>query len=178
MTKKRRSKGKHSLFVYDSKEEFLRRMEDLVLAALHRGEVIVFLAPAKDLTILEERLTAAGVDVSAERAKGNYHPFGAETLLDELLINEWPCEERFNAFVEKLSSLAGDRKVRVVGEVGALLLERKLPMVTVALEELWRGAIEECGFDLSCAYPEEAFRNHQPCFHAICAAHSDIVRGL
>lgn len=169
--------GNHCLLTYRSREEFVDRMEELIREGLGAGETVGFCASVQSLADVEEKLSAAGVDVQGARERRAYIPICVDSLLEELLLNEWPREARFRSFLESIAPESSDRRVRLVGELGALLLGKNQPMVAVALEELLHQARKRYGFDLYCAYPDEAFRNQHPYFHAICAAHSEVVRG-
>src|SRR5262249_20760656 len=93
--------------------------------------------------------------------------------------NGWPDEGRFAAVVGDLvTRIAGRRlRIRVFGEMVALLWERGQREAAIHLEKLWNALGQQHRFALLCAYPMAGFRgvaDDAPLLQ-VCAQHSETI---
>jgi MEDS: MEthanogen/methylotroph, DcmR Sensory domain len=94
------------------------------------------------------------------------------------MVQNWPDEERFSKFVETLilRAAVNDRRVRVFGEMVALLWARGQAAATVRLEHLWEQFCNSQSFSLFCAYPKAGLTKElTDSFATICAAHTLVL---
>jgi len=97
------------------------------------------------------------------------------------MVNGWPDEERFTDFVTTLMGRAKKNggKVRVFGEIVAVLWDQGHCGATVQLETLWHRIQPEKGFCLYCAYPKSGFtQDATDSIDNICRSHSKVIDGF
>jgi PAS domain-containing protein len=123
---------------------------------------------------------AAGHDVAAARGEGRYVSWDAAEILARLLVEGWPDEHHFREMVGEVIARAADsarpRRVRVFGEMVALLCLEGAPEAAIRLEELWNGLADALPCALRCAYPLRAFptASHGGSFAGVCNQHTRV----
>jgi hypothetical protein len=170
----------HLVQIYQDDRVFLEALEGFVAAGLRAGEGVVIIATPAHLAGLEQRLSAAGVDVKLAALKDHYIALDAESILAKFMLGGWPDDVLFKHVVHDLLRRAGKggRRVRAFGEMVALLWERGHAAATVRLEHLWHQMCQDKGLSLFCAYPRLGFtQDADSSIQEICAAHSKIVHG-
>ncbi|MES3022661.1 MAG: EAL domain-containing protein [Pseudomonadota bacterium] len=122
----------------DTLEAFVR--EGLVL-----GEAAVVVATLPHLAALDERLGRHGVDLDAVRACGQYVPLVAEDTLAAFMVDGWPDDALFASEVKTVLTRAqsAGRRVRVFGEMAAILMARGDSTATMRLDYLWNQMCEQ-----------------------------------
>ncbi len=145
-----------------------------VEAGLRADEACVVVATKAHYSLIEARLS----ERAPARASSIVALDAAETL-GKFMVKGWPDEKRFAATVGTLlrrASGGGRRKVRVFGEMVAVLLAKGNANATVRLEQLWNQLISDLSFSLLCAYPVRALRaeEHHRSIRMICAEHSGV----
>jgi len=109
-----------------------------------------------------------------------YIPLDAEETLSKFMVNNWPDE---GLFIETVSALLdkaqkNNRRLRVFGEMVALLWAKGHSGATVHLEHLWNRFCEKAAFSLFCAYPKNGFtEDMNTSMQHICGAHSKMIKG-
>lgn len=170
----------HFVQIYTNDDAFLASLESFVRAGLKRGETVVVVATEAHRNGLEERLGARDPETIRGWAPGQYLAFDAEQSLAKFMVEGWPDERLFNRWVEDVlvRSQAGKRRVRVFGEMVALLWARGQNGATIQLEHLWNGFVARNRFSLYCAYPKAGFtQDSLESMEYICATHSRVVEG-
>ena len=149
----------HVVQIYDNDEEFLDLLEGFVANGLKAGEAVVLVGTEAHLSALEMRLKLLDLDLAALKLQEQYLPFKAEEMLPKFMVNDWPDYSRFMQLASEMLSIARkiDRKVRVFGEMVALLWEQGKTGATIMLEQLWNMYCEKEPATLLCAYPKSAF---------------------
>ena len=106
-----------------------------------------------------------------------YISLDAETLLPDLLVDNFPDEGRLRAAVGGLLETAGEGPIRIFGEMVALLWERGDVAAALKLEKLWNGLAEDYRFSLFCAYPASLFQGSASLesYLRMCGTHSHLV---
>lgn len=168
----------HLVHFYDDDDVFLDSLEDFVASGLALDDTVILIATPAHIERLEERLTARGIDVAAARRRDYYIALDAEEVLSSFMENGWPDEERFRQMVSDLLSRARqqDRRIRVFGEMVAVLWAQGHRGATVRLEHLWHMYCESEDFSLYCAYPQLGLtQDAAEAVEAICAAHSRVI---
>ncbi|HVL05810.1 MAG TPA: MEDS domain-containing protein [Acidimicrobiales bacterium] len=138
------------------------------------GAVIVVATPGHR-SAFETALAASGVDIFAAAADGRYVSFDAATLLARLLADGVPDAGAFSREVGGLlegMAIAG-RRLRIYGEMVALLWEAGNAASAVALEDLWNELASSYDFELLCAYRLTTFDNESDAlaFRRVCEQH-------
>ncbi|HWP71812.1 MAG TPA: MEDS domain-containing protein [Gemmatimonadaceae bacterium] len=151
--------SEHLLQIYDSERVFLDTLEGFVSGGLRAGEGIIVIATDAHIEGLESRLLASGLDLEAMRYAGQYTSLNAEEVLSQFIVDRWPDKDLFQRTMTGLLARAGasGRKIRVFGEMVAVLWQRGEHGATVRLEYLWHQLTTSVGFSLLCAYPKSAF---------------------
>jgi hypothetical protein len=173
----------HLLQIYPDDDEFIATLTDFVAAGLNAGEGVIVLATSEHLHALEDRLRAGSaarppIDLDAAIQQDRYLPMQAQTALAKFMVDGWPDEYHFDAFVTSFLKRAGrgGRRVRAFGELVALLWRQGHSGATVRLEHLWHKLCHQRGFSLFCAYPRIGFtQNADASIKEICAAHSRVL---
>jgi len=169
----------HLAQIYDTDNAFLDTLEGFVADGLRAGESAIVIATPTHLQILEQRLTAAGLDVAELRWRDQYVSLDAEETLQLFMKDGWPDEQRFVRLVRGLLACASrdGRKVRAFGEMVAVMWARGQRAATLHLEHLWHQLCETDNFSLLCAYPRAGFtQDAASSINEICAAHSTVLQ--
>ncbi|WP_181373214.1 EAL domain-containing protein [Massilia glaciei] len=125
-------------------------LEAFVREGLALGEAAVVVATAPHLAALAERLGGHGVDLDAARAGGQYVPLGAEETLAAFMVDGWPDDALFASEVKAVltRAQAAGRRVRVFGEMAAILMARGDSTATMRLDYLWNQMCEQQSLSL------------------------------
>ena len=172
----------HIVQFYEADGFLLDAVGVFVGEALRAGDAAVVIATEAHRAGLEDRLRAAGLDLATARAGGRYVALDAAETLARLT----PCGSggvpepaRFAAVVggALAGAAAGGRRVRVFGELVALLLEAGDPAAALRLEALWNELQETHAFTLLCGYPLGGFGAGAAdgLLGEVCAAHTRVV---
>src|SRR5262249_2735722 len=133
--------GAHTLHVRASDDSFHDDVVEMLLAALARREMAVVLGTAGLRTSLTSGLKAAGCDVSAMRAQGNYFEFDAADALSQFMRNGRPDAGELGKMVDDLEGLrlagAGRSRVTIFGEMAGLLMQDGEFEAAVQVEQTW-----------------------------------------
>jgi hypothetical protein len=178
---KKAASCEHVVQFYRDEKILLDALEGFAGNGLRAGdESVVVIATAGHLHELEKRLRAGGIDVDRVRWQNRYFALLAEEFLRGFMVNGWPDEDRFDEAVGGVIERArgNGRKVRVFGEMVAVLWARGLFSATLRLEQLWTGLTHSEELLVFCAYPtgDELSRAPMP-FDDICAEHSRVIPG-
>ena len=167
----------HCVQFYESDQVFLDALEAFVAGGLHQDDAIIVIATAAHRQALEARLECRGFDLAAAIGRDQFIALDAATTLKTLLVNDWPDEDRFNQLVAELLGRArrNHRKVRVFGEMVALMWAAGLAEATISLEHMWTRLCAQESFSLFCAFPKTGFAEDVcEALDKICAAHSKV----
>lgn len=168
----------HLLQIYESERVFLDTLEGFVSGGLRAGDGVIVVATEAHIERLELRLLASGMDLEAMRLAEQYTAMDAEDVLSQFMVDRWPDKDRFQRIMTGLLARAGGsgRKIRVFGEMVAVLWQRGDHGATVRLEYLWHQLTEAVGFSLLCAYPKAGFVGETAkAISELIALHSGVV---
>ena len=151
--------GGHAGQVYASEAELVDTLTGYAGGALWNGEAVLLVATHAHVSALEIRLRESGLDLSFLRRDDRYVAVPAETTLEQISVDGRPDEARFTAVVEGLLERADwpRRRVRLFGEMVALLWQRGQYEAALHLERLWNRFLETHALPLLCAYPRRDF---------------------
>lgn len=167
----------HLLQIYESDDLFLRALEGFVVTGFLYGDAVIIIATSSHLEALEKRLKE-DFSIGKLKSSGQYIPVDAEEALPEFIIDDKVDENLFKIFVNNLFTKAqkDGRKVRVFGELVALLWGQGNRSATIKLEQLWDELCNSGVMCLFCAYPKSGFRQDiHDSIKEICLHHSKMI---
>ncbi|MBW3581424.1 MAG: MEDS domain-containing protein [Actinobacteria bacterium] len=142
---------------------------------LRGGETAIVVATEAHLELFETALLS-GVDVGAARADGRYLALDADEALSRFMVDGAPDPTRFWTTIGGLVATAtgSGRRVRIYGEMVAVLWAEGNVAAAIALEDLWNELGRIRPFSLLCAYPTTAFDRVESTtlFRVLCEQHS------
>ena len=169
----------HLVEFYDSEEFLVGTVSGFVGPVLNAGDAAIVVATADHRRAFEAALRRSGVDVASAAASGRYLSFDAAELLESFMVDGSPDPGRFADIAGRLIQRAGagGRRVRVYGEMVALLRDAGDVVSALTLEDLWNDLAATQDFMLLCAYPMRSFENRasEPAFKRICDQHSTVI---
>lgn len=167
----------HIAQFYQSDSALIESLGRFVASGLSAGECVIVIATPEHLRELGSNLAEKAIDLQVAVEQDRYVTLDAEIGLASFMVQNWPDDQRFSQFVEHLIRRAAvnNRRVRVFGEMVALLWARGQAAATVRLEHLWQQFCKTHSFSLFCAYPQAGFTKHPiDSFAEICAAHTQV----
>lgn len=172
------SQSEHIIHIYENDRALLDTLEQFVVGGLRKGESVIAVATASHLAELNETLNSYGVDMGTLRE--HFFCLDAGQALAQFMLDGWPDERLFTSFVEDVMERAtrDGRRVRIFGEMVAILWEQGNSAATVRLEQLWNKFCHTGAFPLLCAYPKSGFRRKSSSLGEILAAHTKLVNGM
>jgi PAS domain S-box-containing protein len=169
----------HVVEFYETERFLADTVTDFVGAGLHDGGAAVVVATSAHRYAFEQSLRHAGVDVEHAVDADRYLAFDAAELLARFMVDGAPDPLRFRETVGAVlrRAAAGSRRVRVYGEMVALLWADGDTEAAIALEGLWNDLAETHEFALLCAYPMSAFKDAASAasFAQICGTHTTVI---
>lgn len=173
--------SEHVVQFYETDDFLLDSVTEFVSSGLARGDACIVIATPAHRTALEQRLASDDMDVlAAARAGGTYIARDAHETLSTFMVDGAPAPERFSAIISNTiaRAAAGGRRVRVFGEMVALLWAEGNHAAAIRLEELWNDLHDrQVHFSLFCGYPMRSFEGeaYEAPFAAICQQHSQVI---
>ncbi len=145
----------HAVVFHRSDDELASVVTDYLLGALDNEGAAVIVATRAHRAAVEDRLEHAGVGISAARAAGSFVALDAAEVLSQFMINDYADPAGFwQAISPAIRTASRNRsRVRVVGEMVALLWANGLRGPAADLEALWTELMAQYSCSLLCAYP-------------------------
>src|SRR5437870_2139886 len=169
----------HFVQFYENDDFLLNSLSGYIGMGLSLGDACIVIATRAHRERLDQRLQSYGLDIFAARAFGQYLHLDADETLLQLTVDGQVDARRFAELAGGLMTRAaqGGRRVRVFGEMVALLCERGDAEAAVQLEEYWNELRTAHTFLLFCAYPMEscAGENLSEWLKSVCATHSRVI---
>jgi PAS domain S-box-containing protein len=169
----------HVVQFYESDACLLDAVGAFIGAALRAGDAGVVLATPAHRAGLEARLQAAGVDVATARARGQYVPLDAAATLSQFMVDGAPDPRCFVEGVGGIITRAatGGRRVRIFGEMVALLAVAGHHAAAIRLEQLWNDLQTTHPCSLFCAYPMDRLGGETlaELLSSVCAVHAHVI---
>lgn len=174
--------SQHLVQFYENDAFLNEEVLNFLSSGLWAGDAAIVIAAKPRLQYLEKRLRLNSLlgAINPNPDDPGYYTFhDAEETLSTFMIDGWPNEPRFVEVIGNMiehASQQGNRRVRVFGEMVALLWADGKQDVAMRVEELWNVVAERRHFTLLCAYPMSSFagEEHGTPFHEVCAAHSRV----
>jgi signal transduction histidine kinase len=165
----------HFVQFYEQDDFIVDSLCQFVTSGLEASETVVVAATDEHLNALNRSLSRRGVDVVAAITTGNYVTLSAETTLTQLKSGGEITFDRFNEVIGGtiLQTRISGRRVRVFGELVALLCAEGNIEAAVQLEDLWNQLKLKHPFSLFCAYPMQGFDDTS--LNAVCGTHAHVI---
>lgn len=171
--------SEHFVQFYETDEFLLDAMSGYVGMGLCTNDACIVVATKAHLEGLEERLRAKGLDVAAARAEGQIVLLDAADTLAKLMVDASVDAGRFAEIIGGMVRRAAEchGRVRIFGEMVALLWAAGNYEAVIRLEELWNQLHRTCSFALFCAYPMDGFggTSFAKLFDEICIGHGRVI---
>ena len=169
----------HVVQFYSHDDELTTSVTRFVSEGLLAGEAAVVVATAAHSAAIESALVEAGLDVDAARRTGNLTVVDAVEALSRNFVGVRPDADAFRREVGSLVSRAGapGRRVRIYGEMVALLWDAGRVAEAIELESLWNDLGRRVPFALFCGYPAPSIAGADVAdslLH-VCHLHSAVV---
>jgi signal transduction histidine kinase/CheY-like chemotaxis protein len=173
------SESEHFVQFYETDLFLLNSVGGFIGTGLRATDACIVVATKAHRDGLDARLQAYGVDVAAAGASGQYVSLDAAETLAEFMVDGSPDPVRFAGVVGGIIARAskGRSRVRVFGEMVALLWAGENRTAAIRLEELWNDLHATHPFVLFCAYPMNGFGGRalaEP-LGEVCATHSRVI---
>ena len=168
----------HFVQFYESDDFVLHSVSGFVGSALVRGDAAVVVATRAHRDAIDCALSDLGLDAAKLAADGRFVSLDAAEMMEKLLVGGMPDAPRFREVVGGMLSRLEKpgRRIRVFGEIVALLVEAGNLAAAIRLEELWNELGETHRFALFCAYPVGADLD-PAALGAVCRGHSGVIPG-
>ena len=180
-TKARVEPRDHVVLFYEDDTQLVRTVARYLLDGLSAHETVVVVATASHVQAFETTLGRAGIDVAEARSTGQLVMVDAAEAMSRFMVDGWPDAQAFNAELGELVRPAGgsDCRVRVYGEMVALLWAAGHVGAAIELEARWNELGRDVAFSLFCAYPAHSVIGdaHEDSFRHLCHSHSAVVGG-
>jgi signal transduction histidine kinase/ActR/RegA family two-component response regulator len=173
--------NEHFVQFYESEDYFIGSLAEYIAVGLHAGDAVVVVATESHLKALAHRLPELGVDGAAAEHSGNYLPLDAHHTLVNLMVNGKLSTEQFKSLLGGVVARANQQRgrVRVFGELVALLWADENYHDAIRLEKLWNELQLAEGFTLFCAYPMASLGKSvlEGPFGEVCCTHTRVIPG-
>ncbi|HEX8185440.1 MAG TPA: ATP-binding protein, partial [Blastocatellia bacterium] len=173
------SESEHFVQFYEADEFLLNSLSGYIGTGLGAGDTCIVVATKAHRDGLDERLRASGLDPVAARESGQYLSLDAAETLSMFMIDGSPEPGLFAGVVGDIIACAGKdrRRVRIFGEMVALLWAEGSYDAAIRLEELWNDLHKSYPFLLFCAYPMEGFgiEAFGKRIGKVCEGHSRVI---
>jgi anti-sigma regulatory factor (Ser/Thr protein kinase) len=163
---------RHGVLFYASEAELAEAVGSYVAEGLRRAESAVVVATPDHRMAIAGRLVAAGIDVEAAERTDHLVTCDAATTLGRVSLRGTPDPARFAAAMARLLPQTG--RVRIFGEMVALLWQDGRVDDAIRLEAMWCQWLEAAAAQLLCAYPASAL--HEEAASSLHALH-DVTIG-
>ena len=172
---------RHAVQFYETDRFLCDEVTRFVCEGLRAGESVVVVTTRLHREAIESKLKQQARFEDSQPAGGARLIWrDADETLSALLVNGWPdaarCENVLGALVDEASD-SGKVPARVFGEMVAVLCAAGNPEAALHLEQLWNELARHHAFSRLCAYPMRVFAGEEgrQAFHAICAAHFEVM---
>jgi hypothetical protein len=171
----------HVVQFYAHDDELIEPVCTFLADGLLAGEAAIVVATPAHLVALEIAMTAAGVDVVAARTLGTLVTADAAQTLSRVMPNGLPNARTFESEVGELvrRTVGSGRRLRIYGEMVALLWDSGRVAEAIELEGLWNEIGREIPFSLYCAYQAQHDVDDEwaASFGRVCHLHSAVIGG-
>lgn len=145
----------HAAQFYADELKLSACMQEYIYSGLQHREICIVIATPENLITLQKGLRRRGIDISTALADGIYITFDAEDLLAGFMDDrEIDVSHLRESIVQLLRHIADAKhRVRIFGEMTALLRQQGNPAALLQLERALDDLAHDHSFSLYCAYP-------------------------
>ena len=171
----------HFVQFYEEDAYLVSQVAGFIRAGMHSGDAVIVVATKPHHDEIEKHLRADIASAAANPFRADrYVAMDAADTLSKFFVNGQLDEKRFSDTVEPVLMQAadcGNGRVRVFGEMVALLCTLGMHDTAIRLEEFWNNLAKIHSFSLFCAYPLRAFPTeaHGAPFGVICKEHARVM---
>jgi signal transduction histidine kinase len=165
----------HLVQFYEGDDFLLEALSGYVEDAYSSGDVCIVVATQAHLSDLGKILQQKGQDFSSTLIS-----LDASETMSRFMVEEQPNPELFKSLIGTIIDQAGQGKnrVRIYGEMVALLWSDSKFDAALRLEQLWNELAKTHRFTLCCAYPIREFNsNTDVSLSEVCGHHSVVIPG-
>jgi hypothetical protein len=170
----------HLVQFYDTDDELLNAVVPFIAEGLHADEAIVVIATEPHRLAFERALIELDRGLEQEFARDSYVAVDAAAIMGYLQgrAHEPISPSDFDATIGALVRRQTDagRRLRVYGEIVALLWERGDASGAIAMETMWNDLRERHPFALFCGYP--VVEEQLGAVKQVCRAHSFVFPAI
>jgi hypothetical protein len=170
----------HVVLFHASEEELADQAYEHLFWSGEPGTAILIATP-EHRQLIAGRMALAGISVQAELGHGAFVVLDASETLASFMVEGWPDAAAFWRTMSPVlkRALARPGKVRVFGEMVALLWQADQIGAALDLEALWNELARHYSFSLLCTYPADAVAadEHADELSQVLAAHSAVLSG-
>jgi hypothetical protein len=166
----------HGVYFYEEETFLIDNVAHFVKQGLEQKETVIVVATAEHRTDLKTTLMAdKGIGFLAP--SGDYLPLDAADTLALFMVNDWPDQDLFLRVMGHIIGSARRTRIRMYGEMVALLWAKGNHLAAIQLERLWNKLAMQRDFSLLCGYPSFAFQGSDMdfAFRDVCACHSQVT---
>jgi hypothetical protein len=167
----------HFVELYEHDAGLVDSVRTFVSIGISNGEAAVVIATPAHREDIEAGLERT-LDLDGARRQGLYTSLDAADTLARFTDGDEVDPIRFADEIGKVLAEAGraGRKIRVFGEMVALLWEAGNVAGALRLEDHWNELAKTYGFRLFCAYPSRSFvADDTSSLTGVCNRHSHVV---
>ncbi len=173
------SSPEHFVQFYESEAFLISALSEFIGAGLGSGDTCIVVATKQHRESLDERLKANGLDLANSHLQSRYITLDAAEVLSKFMVDELPEPGRFAEVVGGIVARAAEsgHRVRIFGEMVALLWAEGNRAAAIQLEDLWNDLARAHPFSLFCAYPMQDFGGelYTAGFTEICHQHTRAI---
>jgi DNA-binding CsgD family transcriptional regulator/PAS domain-containing protein len=171
------SAHQHVVVFFETEGFLVDTVSGFVGPVLRDGDAAIVIATATHRSAFEAALSSSGIDVAAAAAADRYVALDAAELLETFMVDGAPEVERYRDTILGLieRAAADGRRVRVYGEMGAVLWDAGDVASAIALEDLSTDFEATHQLAILCAYPIHAFEDERSAAALICEQHSTLI---
>lgn len=168
----------HLVEFYETESLLVESVRNFFRPALLAGDPVILVATPAHRAAFIKTLEDYGVDVQESRQSGRFVDRDAAEVLGMFMVDGSPDPDLFDRVVGGLVRSTGRRnpRMRIYGEMVALLWDEGNREAAITLENLWNDLSERERYVLLCAYPLSSIEwgpNNAP-FREICSTHSSV----
>lgn len=169
--------ARHLVQFYETDAFLADAVARFAASGLAHDELVLLIVTAEHGRGALGRLREREVEVDEAIESGRLVIVDADEALELFVDASEPDRAGLEAIVDPVFARAGDRPVRIYGEVVDLLAARGLVDVAVALEDAWNALAATRDFTLLCGYAMSRFRSADDAarFERVCATHAHAI---
>jgi PAS domain S-box-containing protein len=167
----------HCVQFYENDAYLIDQIGEFFDQGMAADDVCIVIATPPHRDALQVRRGARSHGMAG--AHRTYIALDAATTLRSFMVDGWPDEGLFYSVMDRLFGQFSSRpakRIKVFGEMVALLHQENNTGAAIQLEKLWNALADRYSFSLLCAYPMNGFGSgelSEP-FRHICATHSHV----